>query len=545
MQVTRILVLSLAACLVGPGFAGSEKQKAPEESEELQQEELVDYYKKWLNEDVVYIITDDERQVFERLVNDEERDAFIEQFWHRRDTDPNTAYNEFKEEHYRRIAYANERFYSGVRGWKSDRGRIYIALGPADSVEQFAEGRYQREFHEGGGETEVYPFERWWYRHVPGVGSDIEIEFVDSSLTGEYELVLFDWEKDALLLTPGAGPTTLEILGITQKTERPYFSGISSGQAGRSQLGRRLKDQVFQKLETYFKVQAPPKIKYKDLKQDVESRVLYGDLSSVRQTHDLIRLNERDFLTLLTVEVDNRELQFEKVDNSPNIQRARVSLYGQVKNLTGRLIREFDDELEVEYEENALSEGLTHKSTYQHMTTLGPGRYKLNLIVKDVKSDRLQTLQAGISVPEIAEDQLQGSTLILAKWISALKNVPDQPQMFVLGDLKVYPSVNGRFSARYPLFVYFNLYNVGFDQASGDHSLDIAYEVLEGRNVVRKLEGSKKDVYYSSDERVVVVKMVPLETFEPGSYRVRVNISDRIKGGSVHLEEKFEVVSPS
>src|SRR6185369_4571075 len=108
----------------------TEKQRK-EQSKALKQE-LGSTYKKWLDEDVRWIITDEERETFKRLSNDEERDNFIEQFWLRRDPTPDTVENEYKEEHYRRITYANEHFAAGKPGWKTDRGRIYVMFGPPD-----------------------------------------------------------------------------------------------------------------------------------------------------------------------------------------------------------------------------------------------------------------------------------------------------------------------------------------------------------------------------------------------------------------------------
>jgi GWxTD domain-containing protein len=87
-------------------------------------------YRKWVNEDVAYIIEDSERKAFKALTTDEERAHFIEQFWARRDPTPGTPENEMKVEHYRRIAYANQRFAGTIDGWKTDRGRIYITYGP-------------------------------------------------------------------------------------------------------------------------------------------------------------------------------------------------------------------------------------------------------------------------------------------------------------------------------------------------------------------------------------------------------------------------------
>ena len=141
-------------------------------------------YKKWLNEDVRWIITPEELSAFKQLSNDEERDQFIEQFWLRRDPTPDTEENEFKEEHYRRIAYANEHFAAGKAGWRTDRGRIYIVFGPPDEIDAHPSGgQYNRPMEEGGGETSTYPFETWRYRYIEGLGDkgqEVMIEFVDT-----------------------------------------------------------------------------------------------------------------------------------------------------------------------------------------------------------------------------------------------------------------------------------------------------------------------------------------------------------------------------
>jgi GWxTD domain-containing protein len=154
-------------------------------------------YTKWLTEDVAYIITDQERAAFKRLPTDEEREHFIEQFWLRRDPTPGTPRNEFKEEHYRRIAYANQHYADArISGWKTDRGRIYIVYGPADEIET----------RPSGGAT-TYPSEQWRYSFIDGVGTNIIIEFVDPTGTGEYRMTLDPSEKDALLslLGPSGG----------------------------------------------------------------------------------------------------------------------------------------------------------------------------------------------------------------------------------------------------------------------------------------------------------------------------------------------------
>jgi GWxTD domain-containing protein len=157
-------------------------------------------YSKWVTQDVAYIIRDDERAVFKSLQSDPEREHFIEQFWQRRDPTPATVENEFKGEHYRRIAVANEQFGTGnLPGWKTDRGRIYIVYGPPDEKESHPSGgAYQRTPQEGGGTISTYPFEQWLYRRIEGLGTDIVVEFVDPTMTGEYRMTLDPSEKDVL-----------------------------------------------------------------------------------------------------------------------------------------------------------------------------------------------------------------------------------------------------------------------------------------------------------------------------------------------------------
>jgi len=197
----------------------SEREK--KRRDEKLRKELETPYRKWLNEDVAYIITDEERAAFKRLATDEEREQFIEQFWLRRDPTPDTVENEFKEEHYRRIAYANEHYASGIPGWKTDRGRIYITYGPPDENDSHPSGgSYERPPEEGGGETSTFPFEQWRYRWIEGIGTNIIIEFVDPTMTGEYRMTMDPSEKDALLYVPGAGLTMMESMGLADKTDR-------------------------------------------------------------------------------------------------------------------------------------------------------------------------------------------------------------------------------------------------------------------------------------------------------------------------------------
>ncbi len=220
------VVAALSLAVGTTVFAQKDKDKKrtnqdPSDKALTVKNEVKKAYKDWMEKDVYYVITDQEKKAFKQLATDEEREQFIENFWRRRDPDPDTEENEFREEFYERIAYANEHFASGIPGWKTDRGRIYITHGKPDSVESHPSGgNYDRPSYEGGGSTTTYPFETWFYRHLDGVGDGLEIEFVDPTGTGEYRIARDANEKDALRMVPGAGLTLAEQLGLSSKADR-------------------------------------------------------------------------------------------------------------------------------------------------------------------------------------------------------------------------------------------------------------------------------------------------------------------------------------
>src|ERR1700723_2533454 len=240
----------------------AKKAKQRAKSDKELKKELDSQYKKWLDEDVVYIISPEERSAFLHLATNEEREQFIEQFWQRRNPDPDSADNTFKEEHYRRIAYANEHFSSGIPGWKPDRGRIYIMWGAPDEIQSHPSGgSYNRPSSEGGGETSTYPFEDWRYRYLEGIGENVELEFVDPTSTGEYHLTMDASEKDDLLYAPGAGLTMAESMGLASKT-RPFQN--TDGTHNAQPLGGMTPESMeeFTRLQQYADIFKPPPVKF-------------------------------------------------------------------------------------------------------------------------------------------------------------------------------------------------------------------------------------------------------------------------------------------
>lgn len=511
---------------------------AQQGSPDLRQEEETDYYDKWLNQDVVYIISNQEREVFSRLTTDEEKENFIEQFWRRRDTDLKTAANEFREEHYRRIAYANEHFTSGRAGWKSDRGRIYIIHGPPTEIQESFGGPYERPIYEGGGQTTTYPYQVWRYREIKGIGVDIELEFVDKTLTADYKLVHDPFEKDAFSTTPGIGLTLAEERGMATKHDRFLLGG---GGDYYPLLAQRYQDQPFVRLERYAGVMRPPALKYNDLKQLVDVNISFTTLPfRIHQGH--FRLNRDHSIVPVTVEIANRDLTFEA---DGNVRRAKVVVYGLVTSLANTVIKEFEDEVAVTVREHQFQQGLLGTSLYQKLLVLDAGRrVKLDLVVKDPVSGKVGVVSRAVSPPSYTSEDLEVSSLVLSDTIVRLTDIPQSDEMFVLGDMRVRPSLDRVFPTDKLMGVYFQVYNAAFDQQTLEPSLRVRYRLLRGNEELVRLEDEAgESTQFISTERIVLSRTFSPALLGVGKYRIVVEIFDMVGNQSAQIGDEFEIVA--
>ena len=532
------LLLLIIASLSSPGQALAKENEKNRDTSAVQREEAEDYYQRWLNQDVTYIISDEEESVFKSLTSPEEKELFIEQFWRRRDPDLRTSINEFKEEHYRRIAYVNERFYAGKPGWKTDRGMIYILHGPPHEIESYVTGgNYNRPFNEGGGQTVVHPMEVWRYRHLEGVGDDIVLEFVDRTYTGTYKLILFPDEKDALLHFDGYGLTMSEQLGISDKQHRPSLIG------GRSTAyeNRLHNNNPFRRYEIFSRVMVPKKIKYKDLKELVKVEVGYSNLP-FRVRSDYFKLNDGQVLVPVTVEIRNRFLSFEP---DGEVHSARVGLYGVVTSLSNKFIEEFDQDLVISFGPDRLMRGLEGRATYQKVLLLDSGtRYKLDLIMKDLSSNNIGAVKHGIIPPPSMRERekLSSSSMLLSNHLQELPEAPARDQMFVLGDVKIRPSIDKSFSKKLPLGVYLHLYNFGMDQSSNTPQMQVAYRISRDGEVIGEATDSRgESIQFFSDRRMVLLKRLNLRSLKPGKYRLEVEVWDQVKDVRTRVQDNFQV----
>jgi GWxTD domain-containing protein len=513
-------------------------EKERKKKEEKLRKELETPYRKWLNEDVAYIITDEERTAFKRLQTDEEREQFIEQFWLRRDPTPDTVENEFKEEHYRRIAYTNENFASGIPGWKTDRGRIYITYGPPDEKETHPSGgTYERPSEEGGGTTSTFPFEQWRYRYIEGVGSDIIIEFVDPTMSGEYRMTMDPSEKDALLYVPGAGLTMMEQMGMASKNDR--FNRTDGTHLGVPFGAETEKMNQFNRLEQFAKLQRPPVVKFKDLEAAVNSRISYNILP-MKVRADFFPLTEASVLTYVTLQFDNKDLQFHAKDG---VQKASVNIFGKVSTMTRRIVTNFEDTVEVTSPPEYLQQTAQRKSIYNKSVPLAPGTYRLNVVAKDVIGGNLNSYEVALVVPRMDGEKLTSSNIVLADLIEHVETKSIGMGQFVIGTSKVRPRVDDIFKREEKMGIYFRIYNFGTDGENRIPEGEVSYEVTKnGTN--EKIFETTEDVSKipgASANLVTIEKLLPLKDLAPGQYTLRVKITDKFRKQVLTPSAQFTV----
>jgi GWxTD domain-containing protein len=507
--------------------------------------ELSKTYKKWLNEDVVWIITDEERAAFKQLSNDEERDNFIEAFWQRRDPTPDTEENEYKEEHYRRIAYANEHFAAGIPGWKSDRGRIYIMYGPADEVDSHPSGgTYERPMEEGGGETSTFPFEDWRYRYLEGIGQEIIIEFVDTCMCGDYHMTIDRSEKDALKMTPNAGLTLYEQMGMANKTSR--FQGSGLEQLGAGPMSSELQTKEFDRLEQYAKLQAPPPVKFKDLEEIVNTKII-TNLMPFDVRSDFVKVTGDTVLVPITIQMKYRDITFA---NKDGVQRGTVNIFGRVSTLAGKVVQTFEDTAQVDVPAELLPRTAENSSVYWKALPLRPGRYKVEIAVKDVNGDRKGLWSRGIVVPEYSDDKLSTSTLIVADQMEAVPTKDVSTGSFVIGLTKVRPRVapaDGKpalFKRNRDQKVNFwmQVYNLGVDEKTHKPSATFEFDIVNiatNKPVVQKTEST--DTMGNVGEQVTLQKSIASANLQPGIYRIDIKVNDNVSKQTIDPSATFAV----
>jgi len=540
-----------ASSAASPGASAQDPLKRPLTDKQKKanakalKQELGQTYKKWLDEDVRWIITPEELSAFKQLSNDEERDNFIEQFWLRRDPTPDTPENEYKEEHYRRIAYANEHFAAGKAGWRTDRGRTYIVFGPPDEIDAHPSGgQYNRPMEEGGGETSTYPFETWRYRYIEGLGShsqEVMIEFVDTCMCGDYHMTIDPNEKDALLHTPNAGLTMYEQMGLASKGDR--IAGITNSTLGPNSGMDTTKQ--FDKLEQWALLQQAPKVKFKDL-EEVVSHKINVNLMPFDIRTDFVRVTGDTVLVPVTISIKNKDITFVSKEG---IQRGTVNIFGRVTGLTGKIAQTFEDTVQVDVPNELLEKKQQQASLYWKAIPLRPGRYRFDVVVKDINGDRVGTWTHGVLVPDYNEDKLASSSMILADHMEKVPAKSIGAGNFVIGQTKfAYPHLEPAtgqpvsFKRDQRMNLWMQVYNLQADEKTKRPSAKVEYEIVNTTTNQPVLHASEStDTMGNLGDQMTLEKSLALSNFQPGVYKLTVKVDDNISKQQIAPSVRFAV----
>ncbi len=479
-------------------------------------------YKAWLFQDVPYIITEEERHAFLCLQSDQEREQFIEQFWLRRDPTPDTRENEFKEEHYRRIAYANAHFATGVPGWKTDRGRIYIIWGPPDEIESHPTGgTYERPESQGGGTTWTFPFEQWTYRHMEGIGDNVALCFVDPTMSGNYRLSADPDDKDALAHVPHSD-LAIEAMPLQPRGRESDGNGASP------------------RIESIVVVNKPPSVRFKDLEEIISSRIQRNDIK-FGYRFDYLRVTAYTTLVPITVEIPNGQLSFQEKDG---VHRASLKLFARILTLTARVVETFEDVIPCDFLDSQLEQSLKGDSTYQKTVPLSPGLYRLDIVLKDVNSNNVGVASARLGVPGSDDDTLDASTLILTDQTQPMTPNQITTYPFVIGDTEVHPKITQSFTSGQPLGVYLQIYNLKVDDTSHKNQASIAFRLTKnGQDVMTHTETSEQ--LQQTGNEITIQDAAALNALTPGQYHLEIQTTDQISKQTVKRDSDFMIVSPA
>jgi GWxTD domain-containing protein len=545
----RFFRVLFAVSLFLPSVSRAQEQSAPQDStvKPLTPKELKQREKKltkelsiqdgiWMLDEVPDIITEAERRAFLELGTEEERDQFREIFWRNRNPDPESPVNPVKEEHYRRLIYADEHFASGIAGRKTDRGRIYIIWGPPDEIDSHPTGgTYERSPGQGGGSSTAYAYEIWRYRHLEGIGENIEIEFVDPTGSGEYHITSDPCEKDALAHVPGAGPSLSEILGSSTKAGR--FTNSNGTTCPMPLGGMTASTNEFDNLDRTFRVQRPPE-HFKDLAERVSARIVQSQIP-LNYRVDFLRVTSNTDLVPITVQVRNRDLSFQ---DKQGVHSAVLNLYGRLTTPGGIVVQTFEDVISRDFPESLFASSLNLSSIYQKVVPLRPGLYRLDVVMKDTQNGNLGIFGTAIRVPHFDEEKLDASSLILADQIETAASGQIGIGQFVLGSYKVRPRLSQEFLSTDKLGIFLQLYNLKLDESSHKTNVSVVYRITkEQQEIWRAVETPEH--LHQGGEQVTIERLIPVASLAPGRYTMEVTAIDLLTNETVIRNANFTVIS--
>jgi hypothetical protein len=391
---------------------------------------------------------------------------------------------------------------------------------------------------EGGGSTSTYPWETWRWRYLEGVGENIILEFVDPSGSGEYHLTMDPSEKDALLYVPGAGLSYLEQMGQASKTSRFMRTDGTHLPASPTQTPASMDE--FNRLELYAKVQQPPPVKFKDLEAIVTARIVRDQLHFNWRT-DYLKVTNDTVLVPVTIQVPNNQLSFESKEG---VHSATLNVFGRVSTLTGRVVQTFEEPISKDFPNSLFQQSMKLQSIYQKAVPLRPGLYRLDLVIKDVKSGNVGVVNTRLAVPRYEDEKLEASSLILA---DQLEHVPAKQigtGQFVLGSTKVRPKLDSEFGNDTKLGIYMQVYNLAADDKTHKSNAALQYTVKKGDQQVMQFKETSEQLKQTG-QQITIERWLPLATLAPGKYTIEISATDTLSNRTVTKAAEFTVKAPA
>ena len=510
--------------------------KEAKQREKKLKRELGHQYGEWFQDDVPDIITESERRAFLGLGTEEEREQFIEIFWRDRNPEPGSPTNSVRDEHYRRLAYADEHFASGIVGRKTDRGHIYIIWGPPDEVESHPTGgTYERSLDQGGGSSTAYAWELWRYRHLEGVGENIELEFVDQTGSGEYHLTMDPCEKDALSHVPGAGASLSELLAGSSRSAR--FSNSNGTTCPMALGGTSASNNEFERINRNFLVQHAP-APLRELESLVASRVVQSQIH-IDYRADFLRATSGTALVPITVQVANRDLGFQ---NKKGVYSAVLNLYGRITTPGGVVVQTFEEVISCDFLESLFQPSLNLASIYQKSVPLRSGLYRLDLVIKDTINGNIGVQSSALRVPQFQDDKLEASSLILADQIESVPSRQIGTGQFVLNSYKVRPRISREFSSADKLGIFFQLYNLKLDESLHNTNVSVVYRITKDQQEVwRAVESA--DHLIQGREQLTFQRYLPIASLAPGRYTIEIIALDLLTNRTMTRTADFTLIT--
>ncbi len=357
---------------------------------------------------------------------------------------------------------------------------------------------------EGGGETSTFPFEVWHYRYLEGIGDNIDIEFVDTCMCGDYHFTIDRGEKDALLHVPGMGATQWEEMGMAKKADRfkGGFENLGTGPLSSSQSSKE-----FDRIELASKLFAPPPVKFKDLDNFItEHKLINGPIFPFDVRTDLVKVTDNTVLVPITLQIKNRDITFVTKEG---VATGLVNILGKVTTITHKTVQTFEETVQVQQPAELLEKSLDRQSIYWKAVPLLPGLYRLDIAIKDVNNpDHIGIYGRALEVPEYHDEKLATSTLILADQMNPVSSHEIGQGNCVLGNTKICPRVSANpatpvsFKRAQQLNFWMQVYNLSINETTKSNEAQVTYRIVDASNNAVLLEKhlDSKDLGAHSDQ---------------------------------------------